>query len=78
MVIDSDGNSHVVKVKMQVSQVSVSTPDNTVSLGKAHMHSAPETFPTLALLSTNRPLPQQTERWLLPFSTPLSFRPSVL
>ena len=68
--------------------VSVSAQDGIVELGKAHTLSAPylsslpkialETVPMFVRLNTDRSRPQRVECWPLPFSTPLSFRRSVL
>ena len=70
------------------SSVSVSAQDGIVALGKAHTRSAPslsslpkvtlETVPIFAWLNTDRSRPWRVECWLLPFSTPLSFRRSML
>ena len=59
-----------------------------VALGKAHTHSAPslsslpkvalETVPIFVWLNTDRSRPWRVECRPLPFSTPLSFRRSVL
>ena len=68
--------------------VSVSAQDGIVALGKAHTRSAPslsslpkaalETVPIFVWLNTDRSRPWRVECRLLPFSTPLSFRRSVL
>ena len=68
--------------------VSVSAQDGIVALGKAHTRSAPsfsslprvalETEPIFAWLNTDRSGPWKVECRPLPFSTPLSFRRSVL
>ena len=68
--------------------VSVSAQDGIVALGKAHTRSAPslsslpkvalETVPIFVWLNTDRFRPCRVECRLLPFSTPLSFRQSVL
>ena len=67
---------------------SVSTQDGIVALKKAHTRSAPslsslpkvalETAPMFAWLNTDRSRPWRMECLPLPFSTPLSFRRSVL
>ena len=68
--------------------VSVSAQDGIVALGKAHTRSAPslsslpkvalETVPIFVWLNTDRSRPWRVECRPLPFSTPLSFRRSVL
>ena len=68
--------------------VSVSAQDGTIALGKALMCSAPSlsSLPKVALetvslfvwLNTDRCQPWKVECWPLPFSTPLSFRRSVM
>ena len=68
--------------------VSVSAQDGIVALGKARTRSAPslsslpkaalETVPIFAWLNTDRSRPWKVECRPLPFSTPLSFRRSVL
>ena len=68
--------------------VSVSAHDGIVALGKAHTRSAPslssllkvalETVPIFAWLNTDRSRPWRVECQPLPFSTPLSFRRSML
>ena len=68
--------------------VSVSAQDGIVALGKAHTHSALslsslpkvalETVPIFVWLNTDRSRPWRVECWPLPFSTPLSFRRSML
>ena len=73
--------------KVSVS-VSVSAQDDIVVLGKAHARSVPsfsrlpkvalETVPVIAWLNTDRSRPWRVECWPLPFSTPLSFRRSML
>ena len=67
---------------------SVSAHDGIVVLGKAHTRSVPslsslpevalETVPIFAWLNTDRSRPWRVECRLLPFSTPLSFRRSML
>ena len=69
-------------------RVSVSAQDGIVALGKAHTRSAPslsslpkvalETVPIFVWLNTDRSRPWRVECRPLPFSTPLSFRRSVL
>ena len=71
-----------------VAPVSVSAQDGIVALGKAHTHSAPslsslpkvalETVPIFVWLNTDRSQPWRVECRPLPFSTPLSFRRSML
>ena len=68
--------------------VSVSAQDGIVALRKANTRSAPslsslpkvalETVPIFAWLNTDRSRPWRVECRPLPFSTPLSFRRSVL
>ena len=68
--------------------VSVSAQDGIVALGKAHTRSAPslsslpkvalETVPIFVWLNTDRSRPWRVECRPLPFSTPLSFRRSML
>ena len=68
--------------------VSVSAQDDIVALGKAHTRSAPslsslpkvalETVPIFVWLNTDRSRPWRVECRPLPFSTPLSFRRSML
>ena len=68
--------------------VSVSAQDGIVALGKAHTRSAPslsslpkvalETVPIFAWLNADRSRPWRVECRPLPFSTPLSFRRSML
>ena len=68
--------------------VSVSAQDGIVALGKAHTRSAPslsslpkvalETVPIFAWLNTDRCRPWRVECRPLSFSTPLSFRRSML
>ena len=72
----------------QSVSVSVSAQDGIVALGKAHTCSAPslsslpkvalETVPIFAWLNTDRSRPLRVECRPLPFSTPLSFRRSML
>ena len=67
---------------------SVSAQDGIVALGKPHTRSAPslsslpkvslETVPIFAWLNTDRSRPWRVECWPLLFSTPLSFRQSML
>ena len=67
---------------------SVSAQDGIVALGKAHTRSAPslssipkvalEPVPIFAWLNTDRSRPWRVECRPLPFSTPLSFRRSML
>ena len=69
-------------------QFSVSAQDGIVALGKAHTRSAPslsslpkvalETVPIFVWLNTDRSRPWRMECRPLPFSTPLSFRRSML
>ena len=76
-----------VPLPVKVS-VSVSAQDGILALGKAHTRSAPslsslpkvalEKVPIFAWLNTDRSRPWKVECWPLPFSTPLSFRRSVL
>ena len=71
-----------------LSSVSVSAQGGIVALGKGHTHSGPslsslskvalETVPIFAWLNTDRSRPWGVECRPLPFSTPLSFRRSVL
>ena len=79
----------VVQAEHPVSvSVSVSAQDGIIALGKAHTCSAPslsslpkvslETVPIFAWLNTDRSRPLRVECRPLPFSTPLSFRRSVL
>ena len=73
--------------KFQFS-VSVSAQDGIVVLGKAHTRSAPslsslpkvalETVPIFVWLNTDRSRPRRVECRPLPFSTPISFRRSML
>ena len=75
-------------VKRAGDSVSVSAQDGIVALGKAHMRSAPslsslpkvalETVPIFVWLNTDRSRPWRVECRPLPFSTPLSFRRSML
>ena len=75
-------------VSYQWVSVSVSAQDGTVALGKAHTRSAPslsslpkvalETVPIFVWLNTDHSRPWRVECRPLPFSTPLSFRRSVL
>ena len=68
--------------------VSVSAQDGIVALGKAHTRSAPslsslpkvalKTVPIFIWLNTDRSRHWRLECRPLPFSTPLSFRGSVL
>ena len=68
--------------------VSPSAQDGIAPLGKAHTRSAPslsslpkvafETVPIFVWLNTDRSQPWRVECRLLPFSTPLSFRRSML
>ena len=68
--------------------VSVSAQDGNVALGKAHARSAPplssfpkvalETVPMFVWLNTDHSRPRRVECRPLPFSTPLSFRRSML
>ena len=68
--------------------VSVSAQDGIVALGKAHTRSAPslsslpkvalETVPILVWMNTDHSKPWRVECRPLPFSTPLSFRRSML
>ena len=68
--------------------VSVSAQDGIVALGQAHTRSAPslsslpkvalETVPIFVWLNTDRSRPWRVECRPLPFSTPLSFRRSML
>ena len=68
--------------------VSVSAQDGIVALGKAHTRSALslssllkvalETVPIFVRLNTDRSRPWRVECRPLPFSTPLSFRRSML
>ena len=68
--------------------VSVSAQDGIVALGKAHTRSAPslsslpkvalETVPIFVWLNTDRSRPWRVECRPLSFSTPLSFRRSML
>ena len=77
----------VTKGQFQFS-VSVSAQDGIVALGKAHTRSAPslsslpkvalETVPIFVWLNTDRFRPWRVECRPLPFSTPLSFRRSML
>ena len=70
------------------SSVSVSAQDGIVALGKANTRSPPslgrlpkvalETVPIFASLNTDRPRPWRVECRPLTFSTPLSFRRSML
>ena len=70
------------------SSVSVSAQDGIVALRKANTRSAPslsslpkvalETVPIFAWLNTDRSRPWRVECRPLPFSTPLSFRRSML
>ena len=79
--------SQNVHVSLTVS-VSVSAQDGIVALGKAHTRSAPslsslqkvalQTVPIFVWLNTDRSRPLRVECRPLPFSTPLSFRRSVL
>ena len=72
----------------QPVSVSVSAQDGIVALGKAHTRSAPslsslpkvalETVPIFAWLNTDRSRPLRVECRPLLFSTPLSFRRSML
>ena len=72
----------------QEVSVSVSAQDGIVALGKALTRSAPslsslpkvalETVPIFARLNTDRSRPLRVECRPLPFSTPLSFRRSML
>ena len=67
---------------------SVSAQDGIIALGKAHTCSAPslsslpkvalKTVPIFVWLNTNCSRPWMVECWPLPFSTPLSFRRSML
>ena len=69
-------------------QFSVSAQDGIVALGKAHTRSTPslsslpkvalETVPIFVWLNTDRSRPWRVECRPLPFSTPLSFRRSML
>ena len=80
-------SGHPEKMKVSVS-VSVSAQDGIVALGKAHTRSAPslsslpkvalETVPIFVWLNTDRSRPWRVECRPLPFSTPLSFRRSML
>ena len=77
----------IMIVSVSVS-VSVSAQDGIVALGKAHTRSAPslsslpkvalETVPIFVWLNTDRSRPWRVKCRPLPFSTPLSFRRSVL
>ena len=71
------------------ASISVSAQDGIVAIGKAHARSAPspsclakvvtlETVPVFAWLHTDRSRLLRLECWPLPFSTPLSFRRSVM
>ena len=84
-------NDHVedkTKGCMYLVSVSVSAQDGIVALGKAHTRSAPslsslpkvalETVPIFVWLNTDRSRPWRVECRPLPFSTPLSFRRSML
>ena len=74
-------------VRVSVS-VSVSSQNGIVALGKAHTRSAPslsslpkvalKTVPMFVWLNTDRSRPWRVECRPLPFSTPLSFRRSML
>ena len=77
-----------IHARTRTVSVSVSAQDGIVALGKAHMRSAPslsslpkvalETVPIFVWLNTDRSRPWRVECRPLPFSTPLSFRRSVL
>ena len=78
----------VVELCLCTVSVSVSAQDGIVALGKAHTRSAPslsslpkvalETVPIFVWLNTDRSRPWRVECRPLPFSTPLSFRRSML
>ena len=79
----------VILMMMMVEvSVSVSAQDGIVALGKAHTRSARslsslpkvalETVPIFVWLNTDRSRPWRVECRPLPFSTPLSFRRSML
>ena len=84
------GHKKKKKKKKKLSGVnfSVSAQDGIVALGKVHTRSSPplsslpkvalETVPIFAWLNTDRSRPRRVECRPLPFSTPLSFRRSVL
>ena len=71
-----------------VQTVSVSTQDGIAALGKADRRCAPslsslpkvalETVPIFVWLNTDRSRPRRVECRPLPFSTPLSFRRSMM
>ena len=77
----------IIVVVIMVS-VSVSAQDGIVALGKVHTRFVPstsslpmvalETVPLFAWLNTDRSRPWRVECRPLPFSTPLSFRRSML
>ena len=77
-----------INFSFSFSSVSVSAQDGIVALGKAHTRSAPslsslpkvalETVPIFVWLNTDRSRPWRVECRPLPFSTPLSFRRSML
>ena len=72
----------------EISSVSASAQDDIVAFGKAHTRSTPslsslpkialETVPIFVCLNTDRSRPWRVECQPLPFSTPLSFRRSIL
>ena len=76
------------KIYSGAPTVSVSAQDGIIALGKAHTCSAPslsslpkvalETVPIFVWLNTDRSRPWRVECQPLPFSTPLSFRRSML
>ena len=78
----------ILRVTVSFSSVSVSAQDGIGALGKAHTRSAPslsslpkvalETVPIFAWLNTDRSRPLRVECRPLLFSTPLSFRRSLL
>ena len=78
----------MANVQVGAVSVSVSAHDGIVALGKAHTRSAPslsslpkvalETVPVFAWLNTDRCRSWRVECRPLPFSTPRSFRQSVL
>ena len=80
--------AEIQDMKISSVSVSVSAQDGIVVLGKAHTRSAPslsslpkvalETVPIFVWLNTDRSRPWRVECRPLPFSTPLSFRRSVL
>ena len=79
---------HNHTITITTVSVSVSAQDGIVALGKAHTRSAPslsslpkvalETVPIFVWLNTDRSPPWRVECRPLPFSTPLSFRRSML